>query len=177
MAVNQTNVGGNRNAGKELAKRIAKYQKDHPGRPVFLVGHSGGGGVAIFALEALGSIPVAKPIEGAFLLSASISAEYPLNKALRMTRRGLVNVYNPADTALLGVGTTIMGNVDGGHGASAGRMGFSRRYAKVYERKIDPAELGVSGDPHLIATNATLIAQRAPAWILSGTWPPSGLRK
>jgi len=102
MLINQTNVTRNRNEGKELAEEIVKYQTNHPNRPVFLIGHSGGCGIAVFALEALGRISGAKPVTGAFLLSASVSANYNLSSALRMTQRGLVNVYNPEDSLLKG---------------------------------------------------------------------------
>lgn len=174
MFINQTNVGRNRKMGKELAAQIAQYQQNHPGKPVFIAGHSAGGGIAVFALEELGRIPGARPIEGAFLLSASISAGYNLTAALRMTRRGLVNVSNREDR-LLSQGTAAFGNVDGGHGDSAGRTGFRRRYSKVFERRFTGRELGVPGSPHFIATNAKLISERAPAWILSERWPPPGL--
>ncbi len=173
MFINQTNVGRNRKMGKELAEQIAQYQRNHPGRPIFLAGHSAGGGIAVFALEELGRISGARPIEGAFLLSASISADYNLTAALRMTRRGLVNVSNPEDR-LLDQGTGVFGNVDGGHGDSAGRTGFRRQHSNVFERRITGKELGVPGSPHFVATNAKIIAQRAPAWILSERWPPAG---
>ncbi len=174
MWVNQTNTAANREAAEELAGRLINYQTQYPDRPIFFIGHSAGGGVSVFTLEALGRAG-AKPVEGAFLLSSSISANYPLDAALRMTRRGIVNVHNPEDE-LLQSGTATFGNVDGGNGPSAGRVGFSRRYPKVFERRITSASTGVSGGPHFIATNAGLIAQRAPAWLNSQTWPPSGVR-
>ncbi len=173
MLVNQTDAAGNRRAGAKLAQRIAKYQTDHPGKPVFLIGHSGGGGVAVFALESLAGIPGARPIEGAFLLSASLSSNYDLSEALRMTRRGLVNVANPEDN-LLNTGTAMFGNVDGGHGNSAGRTGFHGSHPRVFERQVTAASLGVVGPAHFVATNGRVISQRAPAWLQSTTWPPRG---
>jgi pimeloyl-ACP methyl ester carboxylesterase len=173
MLINQTNVSRNRNEGKELAEEIALYQTKYPNRPIFLIGHSGGGGIAVFALESLGQIPGAKPVTGAFLLSASISADYNLSAALRMTQRGLVNVYNPEDSLLKG--TATFGNMDGGRGTSAGRTGFQRKYPKVFERRITGREAGVSDSAHFVATNAKLIAERAPAWLLSDSWPPANL--
>jgi hypothetical protein len=170
MLVNQTDAAGNRKAGAKLAQRILTYQRNRPGRPIFLVGHSGGGGVAIFAMESLSSMG-GQPIEGAFLLSASISSNYALGRALQMTRRGIVNVSNPEDN-LLDSGTAVFGNVDGGHGGSAGRTGFSRRYPKLFERQVTAASLGVTGPAHFVATNARVIGQRAPAWLLSPSWPP-----
>lgn len=130
MLINQTDVAGNRRAGQQLAGQIAQYQRNHPNRPVFLIGHSAGGGVAVFTLEELAKVNGAKPIEGAFLLSSSISANYPLDAALRMVKRGIVNTHNP-DDHLLKEGTGTFGNVDGGHGDSAGRTGFTRSYQPV----------------------------------------------
>ncbi len=176
MLVNQTNVARNRRMAEDLAEQIVQYQQKHPGKPVFLIGHSAGGGITVFTLEAMGKMPGAEPVEGAFLLSSSISSDYDLNSALRMTRRGLVNVSNK-DDQLLNTGTGTFGNVDGKKGDSAGRTGFYGNYAKVFERPITNEqvrrEFGVGGAPHFIATKEQLIEKYAPAWILSDTWPPA----
>ena len=174
LLVNQTDVEGNRRAADTLAQRIAVYQTDYPDRPVFLVGHSGGGGVAVFALEALSRTGGGKPVEAAFLLSASLSASYPLDGALRMTKRGIVNVSNRDDVVLLGSGTATFGNIDGGHGDSCGRTGFSRRYPNLYEMRITAEMFGTPADPHYLATNADLVARAAPMWVNAKTWPPPG---
>lgn len=171
LLVNQTDTAGNRRAAAELAKGIVRYQARHAGCPVFLVGHSAGGGVATFTIEALADIPEAKPVRGAILLSSSISADYPLDKALKMTQCGIVNGYNPQDVALLGTGTAIMGNVDGGHGDSAGRTGFQGMNPKLFQFKVSP-ESSAGGDPHFILTAADRVAKHAPRWILNETWPP-----
>ena len=178
MLANQTDVSGNRRRATEFAELIAAYQERYPGNPIFIVGHSGGGGIAVFALEALGKIPAAKPVDGVFLLSASISADYDLSSALRMTRRGLANVSNPEDQILKG-GTATFGNMDGGKGDSAGRTGFSRRYPNVYERPLTAAEVfgdvGQTNIAHMVATSDKLIAKYAPHWIMAEKWPPPRL--
>ena len=176
MLINQADVSRNRRQAEELASQVAAYQMKHPNVPVFFIGHSAGGGIAVFTLEALGRIAGAKPIDGAFLLSSSLSADYDLTDALRMTRRGLVNVSN-IDDNLLNTGTATFGNVDGKHGDSAGRVGFARSYPKVFERPITNEqarrELGVVDVPHFVATHEQLIEKYAPAWILSESWPPA----
>ena len=131
--------------------------------------------MAVFALEYLGQTPGARPVDGVFLLSASISADYDLSTALAMTRRGLANVSNP-DDRMLKEGTGTFGNVDGGKGDSAGRTGFARQYASVYERPITADEVlrdvGQTNIAHMVATSDKLIAKYAPAWILANKWPP-----
>jgi hypothetical protein len=175
MLMNQIDVRGNRRAGEKLAKKLMTYQKAYPGRPVFLVGHSGGTGIAVFALEHLRRMR-GNPIEGAFLLSSSMSANYPLNTALSMTRRGIVNVYNPSDVATLGAGTGTFGNVDGGRGAAAGLRGFSTRYPKLFQTRVRSSDVSGFSTPHHIATNSQLIARRAPKWLNNAVWPPAGTR-
>ena len=170
LYMNQTDTAGNRRAARELAERLVQYQTNFPDRPIFIFGHSAGGGEVVFTLEALGELG-AEPVEGGFLLAASISSDYPLQAALRMTRRGLVNVYNPEDD-LLNTGAVFFGNVDGGNAPSAGRTGFQRQYEKLFQVQITGAELGVFGSPHYISTNASLIAKHGPLWINSETWPP-----
>jgi pimeloyl-ACP methyl ester carboxylesterase len=165
LLVNQTNVLGNRMAGANLAEYIQAYQRQYPGRPVFLIGHSGGGGVAVFAAEAM---PAGQKIDGLVLLSASLSADYDLSKALARLKRGIVNFYNPSDRALLGVGTTIMGNVDGGHGASAGLEGLRSGSSRVWNRRVS----SYGGDPHFAATRSSFVAGSVAPWILASSWPP-----
>ena len=175
LLVNQTDVEGNRRAGAQLAQRIAEYQRKYPGRPIFLIGHSGGTGIAIFALEKLRGVG-GRPIEGVILLASSLSANYPLGRALSMTNRGILNVYNREDTAMLKDGTGTFGNVDGGHGASAGLNGFRSRPPKLSQVAVTARGEGVFSDSHFVATKAQVMAKYAPAWINSTTGPPAGAR-
>lgn len=164
MLLNQMDAVGNRVAGRNLAQYIGNYLSEYPGRPVHIVGHSGGGGVAVFAAE---EMPTGRQVNGLVLLSASISANYDLSRALGNCSAGIVNFYNPDDTALLGVGTAIAGNVDGGHGASAGQAGFTRNYPRLYSRAVSGY-----GDPHFAATRVGFVRREVAPWALSRTYPP-----
>jgi pimeloyl-ACP methyl ester carboxylesterase len=169
MLVNQTNFLGNRLAGAGVARMIAEYQNSHPGRPVYVVGHSGGGGVAVFTAEALADMEGDHRVDGLVLLSASISGDYDLGKALGRSRNGLVNFYNAEDTALLGVGTTVLGNVDGGRAPSAGRVGFQRDFPHLYQVEADP---GLGGDdPHASTTRSPFVAAYVARWVRAQSWP------
>lgn len=119
--VNLTFESRNRRAGQRIASHIQAYQLKNPGRPVCLIGHSGGGGVAVFALEALSS---EHPIECAVLLGSALSPEYDLCKALRRTRGGIWNFYSPYDVGFLALGTSLFGTIDREHSVAAGSAGF-----------------------------------------------------
>ncbi len=121
MIVNLAYLERNRAQAQHLADRIVEYRALRPGRPVHLVGHSGGAAIAIMALE---SLPPGRQIDLAILLAPAISPGYDLTTALRRTRHGIVNFYSERDVGLLKVGTTIFGSVDREHGASAGATGF-----------------------------------------------------
>jgi pimeloyl-ACP methyl ester carboxylesterase len=114
-------VERNRKVASRLAEQIQEYRAEHPGRPVHLIAHSGGAGVAVFTLEAL---PEEEPIDVAILLAPALSPEYNLTEALRRTRRGIVNFYSPYDVSFLTTGTTVFGATDREHGPAAGAVGF-----------------------------------------------------
>ncbi len=155
--VNQMDFVGNHMRAGRLADYIQEYQKEYPDRPVWLVGHSGGGGIAVFAAEALD--PGYK-VDGLILLAASISKDYPLDKALAKVRGPIVNFYNPNDSALLGLGTTLTSNVDGRRGPSAGLNGFSRSYPGLHEIPVRS-----SSNPHGAATKPGFVRSNVVPWI------------
>jgi len=119
--LNQTAIGRNRDVARRLARRIADYQRRHPGRPVYLIGHSGGTAIAVWAAEAAGSDG---GIQRLVLLASSLSPTYSLRQALANSREGIVSFYSPHDAALLGFGTSLIGTMDGQHCESAGKVGF-----------------------------------------------------
>ena len=143
---NQTAISRNREVAGAIASRIRSYQRAHPGRPVFLIGHSGGTAIAVWVAEAL---PTGEQVEGIILLAASLSPGYDLSNALAHTRGGIVSFHSPLDAGLLGVGTTLIGTMDGVHGESAGKSGF-----RVPDRTARPAEYAklfqIAWEPRMI---------------------------
>jgi len=177
VLLNQMDFIGNRLAGQKIAQLIVDYQDSHPGRPVHIVGHSGGGGVAVFAAEAM---PEGRKIDGLILLSASISHKYDLTKALGHCRNGIVNFYNPKDTGLLSVGTTLVGNVDGAHGPSSGLSGFEKpsddsdlqmANSSLYQVHVTDRMTG-GGDAHMGTTKASFVVKYVAPWVTRSPWPP-----
>lgn len=142
-----------------IAHKLTEYQRTHPGRPIHLIGHSAGGGIAVLVLEQMSRN---RPIAGAILLAPAISPNRNLAEALRRTQFGIYNFWSPGDFAWLGIGTTTFGTVDREHGPAAGMMGFrvpahlSKNDAKLYETKLhqirQQAEMIKSGQaitPHI----------------------------
>jgi pimeloyl-ACP methyl ester carboxylesterase len=119
--VNLANLERNRRQARWLANKIVAYRKDYPGRPVHLIGHSGGGGIVVLTLEAL---PPGRQIDMAILLAPALSPDYDLSVALRRARVGVCNFYSERDVGFLKVGTTLFGRIDRRHGFSAGAVGF-----------------------------------------------------
>lgn len=114
--------GRNRNKAAVLARLILDYQKEFPGRPVYLVGHSGGAALAVWAIEAL---PEGSAVTGAVLLGAALSSRYSLAPTLQKMEQCLWNFWSPLDLPLLGAGTVLFGTLDGQHTVAAGLCGFS----------------------------------------------------
>ena len=160
----------------ELAERVVRYQKDHPGKPVFLLGQSGGAAIAVWATEAL---PPASKIEGIILLAPAISGEYELDQAMLNSGRGIVSFHSQRDWVILGAGTTIYGTMDGKHGPAAGRTGFQTPQgprAQRYRRKLFQIAWAEQADPaghyggHLSSGSRRFVARYVAPLVQLGQW-------
>jgi pimeloyl-ACP methyl ester carboxylesterase len=187
MAFNQSDPICHRLEAKRIAKMIARYEDGHPGLPVYVIGHSGGAAIGVMAAQELAKMEGDHKIQGLVLLSASISADYDLSTALGQCRSGIVNFYNRDDKAMLMIGTAIAGNVDGGHGDSAGRTGFDAppgdnapAYLRLYQIELteDMAQGntgGIAGN-HTADTGATFVETYVADWVKDNIWPPPSAR-
>jgi pimeloyl-ACP methyl ester carboxylesterase len=123
MLINLADIERNRAAARGLSEHIRIYQAAHPGKPVHVIGHSGGGGIAVLAAELLSRD---RPLTTAILLAPALSPDYDLTEALARTRYGIFCYYSPYDAALLRVGTSMAGTIDRRFGQAAGAVGFTR---------------------------------------------------
>jgi pimeloyl-ACP methyl ester carboxylesterase len=104
----------------DLAKMVAMYRKAYPGRPVSLIGLSGGTAVAVYACEQL---PEGVSVDEVVLIASSLSEHYDLTKALRHIHGGITLFQTSGDIAL-GM-ARVVGTIDGAPlAASAGSVGF-----------------------------------------------------
>ncbi|MBT3199000.1 MAG: hypothetical protein HN350_03700 [Phycisphaerales bacterium] len=177
MILNQMDFLGNHLEGGKIAQRIVKYQDEHPGRPVHIIGHSGGGGIAVFAAS---QMPKGRQVTGLVLLSASISSTYDISRALKNCSSGIVNFYNRDDGALLGLGTAVLGNVGGSRASSAGLSGFTipdsddastrLAYKKLYQVSMT-GSMTSGAIAHFAATQPHFISRYVTPWITNSNWP------
>lgn len=122
-----------------IASDVLEYQGRYPGRPTFLIGHSGGGALAVKVIE---SLPSDRSITGAILLAPALSQRYDLTSALSRVEHGIWNFYSPLDCVLLTAGTSIVGTLDGKLDPSAGAWGFrlprhcSSETRNLYDSKL-----------------------------------------
>lgn len=143
-----------RDAAEDLAQRIIRYQESYPGRPVQLVGHSGGAGIVVKTLERL---PAGRSVSRAVLMSPALSPDYDLTKALSRCRHGMWSYHSELDWAFVGAGTTLFGTMDGVKGSAAGRTGFhvppgvTEEGKALYERNLHqvPFQWEMLGTAHL----------------------------
>jgi pimeloyl-ACP methyl ester carboxylesterase len=119
---------------QKIAAKIVDYQNRYPGRPVHLIGHSGGANMVVSTLE---SLPPDRRVTVALLLSAPLSCDYDLRKAQRHTERGVHNFHSPYDV-LIGQGIGSVAAVkNGSNPLTAGFVGFSM------PSKLTPDERGL----------------------------------
>lgn len=132
-----------------IADRVGEFRAGHPGESVFLVGKSGGGGLAVRALERM----EADTVERAILLAPALSPRYDLTRALRAVRREMVVFTSPLDVIILGAGTRVFGTIDRVRSAGAGLVGFevpgpgasgdrADAYAKLRQVRWRPSMVG-----------------------------------
>jgi pimeloyl-ACP methyl ester carboxylesterase len=130
----------NKEQARQIAAQIVEYQNRYPGRPVTLIGHSGGAAMAVLILEAL---PADRSVTQAVLLAAAISPDHDLSTALARTEKRLINFHSWGDMGYLGLGTIALGTIDRRHSVSAGASGFripkdlSDAGRSLYETRLD----------------------------------------
>lgn len=112
----------NRRAANKLAEFILQYEHEYPNRPIYIIGHSGGGAMIALTLEAL---PEREIVRDAVMLGPALSHSYDLTAALKRVCHSLWNHWSYGDAFLCAAGTLACGCVDGRHTLSAGFRGFS----------------------------------------------------
>jgi pimeloyl-ACP methyl ester carboxylesterase len=106
--------------GQRLARRVLAWRAAYPGQPVYLIGHSAGCAVVLFAA---GCLPP-DSVDRIVLFAPSVSADYDIRPALASARLGIDAFISRRDWVALGIGTRLFGTTDRRWSAAAGRVGF-----------------------------------------------------
>jgi pimeloyl-ACP methyl ester carboxylesterase len=157
----------NRRQAVRIATMIRAYCRQYPGRPVHIIGHSAGAGMALFVLE---SLPEDCGVDSVLLLAAAVSRHYPLTSAVARIRGSLWNFFSPLDLPTVGLGTTVFGTMDRRHTVSAGALGFvdrshNSRLQQVCFRPAMLKQWNFGG--HFGWTNALFVRDRLAPLLLS----------
>ena len=111
-----------RQAAVIAAGLVARHRTD-PGATIYLTSHSGGAGLAIWALE---DLPPDVHVQDLLLMSPALSPTYDLSRALRHVDGHAYVFSSEGDDLVLGYGTRLFGTIDGRQCDAAGRVGFDR---------------------------------------------------
>lgn len=113
----------NEHEADKLAAKLKKIVRENSKRAVRIVCHSGGAGIAVWALERL---PDDIKIETLVFIAPALSQRYDLSRALSHVRGKSYAFTSENDVLVLGAGTTLFGTIDGVKEQAAGMRGFTR---------------------------------------------------
>jgi hypothetical protein len=132
----------NRAEAHKIADLIQARAQADPASPIYLTAHSGGCGLAVWALEKL---PADVKVDTVLMLAPALSPGYDLSAALRHVRNRMYAFTSTNDTIVLSTGTRMFGTIDGVRGDAAGFGGFvmpgsadPTQYAKLISRPYEP---------------------------------------
>jgi pimeloyl-ACP methyl ester carboxylesterase len=141
----------NQDEAQRIANLLEKRFRTHPGALINVTAHSGGAGIAVWALEKL---PDDVQINSLTLLAPALSPGYDLSAALRHVSGDAYVFYSELDP-VLGPGTYFFRTIDGVNAEAAGKTGFDMppaadldQYCKLVQIPYDPHwwHLGHIGD-------------------------------
>jgi pimeloyl-ACP methyl ester carboxylesterase len=126
----------NKEQAQKVEKQIEEKLKKDPHLKVTLISHSGGTGIAAWALE---DMPEGMQVETLVLLASALSPDYDLSRALSHVRGKAYVFYSKNDQVVLGAGTRLFGTIDGVKTDAAGLVGFRKPEGadeKAYEKLV-----------------------------------------
>ena len=131
----------NKLAAMVVAEKIEAWREKEPDAEITLVAHSGGAGIAVWALE---NLPEETQVDTVMLLAPALSPSYDLSESLRQVRGKCYVFSSIYDVLVLGLGTKLFGTIDRMNVDAAGRTGFrkpktadAQQYKKIVNMPYD----------------------------------------
>ncbi len=131
------NYNRNRREAQLIADRLVARHRADPHGKIFLTCHSGGAGLAVWALE---DLPPDVGVDVLLFMSPALSPTYDLSRALRHVKGRAYVFTSLSDNLVLGYGTRLFGTIDGIKTDAAGRVGFvqpATANAEQYRKLIE----------------------------------------
>ncbi len=147
----------------EEAARIKAYAEAHPGRPITLVGYSGG---AWFAVATAERLDPSVSVDRILMMSPAIRRDYDLTAALAKTRLGAVCFWSPLDTFTVTIAATF-NLADSTKSEPAATFSFDMDDTRLHEIEYDPAwrEYGYYGEHEEYLLLVGWIAEFVAPWV------------
>ena len=137
------NTERNKKEARRIASVLVARHVADPQSKIYLTSHSGGAGLAVWALE---DLPADVHVQSIVFMSPALSPTYDLSQALRHVAGQAYVFSSSSDNLVLGIGTRLFGTIDGVKTDAAGRVGFTRpahadpeQYRKLVSLPYDPA--------------------------------------
>jgi pimeloyl-ACP methyl ester carboxylesterase len=121
-----------------IAAEIAAWRQANPDTPFYLVGYSGGGGMATLVTSAL---PAGVSIDRLVLVAPAISPDYPVESAVLPHVREFVVNYASERDLQVGWGTRTFGTIDRKNTVSAGAIGFTAEHERLLQYRWSAADI------------------------------------
>lgn len=153
----------NREWSKGEAESIVEYMDAYPGRPVTLIGYSGGGAIAPMVAEYL---PDGYTLDRILLFSSGFSPAYDLSPALEKTEKGIVHFWSPVD--FIGpLFTVLLGTMDRFYELPAAAVGFDMQDERLIQFAWTPdmVEFNNNGDYTDYLWNDLWVEEFVAPWI------------
>jgi pimeloyl-ACP methyl ester carboxylesterase len=123
-----------------IAADLSSWRYAHPDAALYVVGYSGGGGIAALVVDAL---PADVAVDRLVLIAPAISPTFPVEeKLLPHVNEFIVNYASDRD-AQVGLGTKVFGTIDRIDTVSAGYSGFSESSARLLEWQWSTSDMRV----------------------------------
>lgn len=127
----------NRAVAQRIAADIVQWRRSHPGEQLYLMGYSGGGGIAALVLEEL---PDGVLVDRLVLVAPAISQDFEIEQyAAQHVVEFVINYASTKDWQV-GIGTRSFGTIDRKYEYAAGYDGFAADFdglAQWQWREVD----------------------------------------
>lgn len=113
-----------------IANDLVVWRKQHPSGRLYVVGYSGGGGLATLVAA---SLPAGVAVDRLILVAPAISPGFPLEDLVLPHVNEFTVNYSSSEDLQVGWGTSVFGTVDRQRTKSAGSVGFDVDHPRLLQ--------------------------------------------